>query len=239
MIRFALGWVVGVLLALPAAAQQSADTGKFDLLVAGIKAATVSYSGQYAGADYAVAGHIESSGLMSLIKRLRYDGVVNGSVRKGRYRPSNYRETADTGKRQSDAELAYQGGVPQVISFSPEPDPQADVVDPATMDGTVDPLTAFFATMRAVDKGAECGQSLDLFDGRRASKLQLGKPQADGDLVICPGIYTRIKGFTPKEMAQKPRFEFTLTYAPTSADQMQVVEVTSETIYGKVTLKRR
>jgi hypothetical protein len=240
MIRSAIGgWAIGLMLTLPVAAQQSADSGQFDLLVAGIKAATISFSGQQTGPDYAVTGQIKSSGLMSLIKRLRYDGVATGSIKNGSYRPSSYRDSADTGKRQSDAVLEYHGGVPQVISFSPEPDPETDLVDPTTMAGAVDPLTAFFATMRVVEKGTECHWSTDLFDGRRASRLQLGKPQMGGDQVICPGVYTRIKGFTPKEMAQKPRFDFTLTYALTGTDQMQVVEVTAETIYGKVTLKRR
>ena len=107
------------------------------------------------------------------------------------------------------------------------------------MGGSVDPLTAFYATMGSVEAGRECNLSLTLFDGKRASQLQIGAPVAAGDIVTCDGSYIRVKGFTAKEMAKQTRFSFSLTYSPTTAGRMRVVEVTSESIYGKVTLKRR
>ncbi len=231
--------MIGLLLALPAAAQPARDTGEFDLKIAGIKAASIRYSGLQDGSAYAVTGQIESAGLVSLIKRLRYDGAATGTVSNGQYLPSSYRESADTGKRQSDAVLDYQGGVPQIVSFAATPEPQGEAVDAATMGGSLDPLTAFYATLQAVGKGAECNLTLDIFDGRRASRLQIGPPQPAGDLIICPGAYLRLQGFTPKEMAQKSRFDVTLTLGPAESGQMQLIEVQSETIYGKAVLKRR
>lgn len=224
-------------LALPAEAET--DSGEFDLLVRGIKAATVSYTGQLDGADYAVTGRVQTTGLAALIKRLRYEGAATGRYAKGDFRPASYAESADTGRRQSDATLGYVDGVPKVTAYSPVVDPLPGDVDPATMGGTVDPLTALFATMRSVDAGRECNLSLDLFDGKRASRLQIGAPVAAAGGVTCDGAYIRLQGFTAKEMAKQPRFPFRLIYAPKPSGQMQVVEVISETIYGKVTLKRR
>lgn len=224
-------------LTLPAQAQT--DTGAFDLLVRGIKAATIRFSGKSDGANYTVTGRVQTTGLAALIKRLRYDGAASGTIAKGRLRPATYSESADTGRRQSDATLAYVDGVPKVTAYAPVVDARPGDVDPATMGGSVDPLTALYATFRAVDAGHECNLSLDLFDGKRASQLQVGAPIAAAGLVTCDGAYSRVQGFTPKEMAKQPRFPFTLTYAPTATGQMLVVEVVSETIYGKVTLKRR
>ena len=111
-------------------------------------------------------------------------------------------------------------------------------VDPATQVGTVDPLTAMFATLRDVAPGRECGRSLKMFDGRRSSELRLGAPQTDGENVVCAGEYRRIGGFPPDDMAERTRFPFTLTYAP-AGDRMQVVEVAMDTLYGKARLVRR
>lgn len=223
--------------ALPAAAQT--DEAAFDLLVLGIKAATVSFSAQQDSASYAVTGRVQTTGLAALVKRLRYEGAATGAVAKGRFRPASYSESADTGRRQSDASLTYAKGVPTVTAYSPPSEATPDDVDPASMAGSVDPLTALYATMRSVDAGDECNLSLDLFDGKRASQLRVGKPVAVADGVTCDGAYIRVQGFTTKEMAKQPRFPFTLTYAPSETGQMRVVGVVSETIYGKVTLKRR
>ena len=230
---------MAMLASLPCPARAQTDDGAFDLLVLGIRAATVSFSASRDGSAYAVTGRVQTTGLAALVKRLRYEGAAKGTVAKGRYRPASYRESADTGRRQSDATVSYAKGVPSVTAYSPVVDATPDDVDPATMGGSVDPLTALYATMRTVEKGAECNLSLDLFDGKRASKLQVGAANPAGVLVTCDGAYIRVQGFTAKEMAKQPRFPFTLTYAPTDTGQMQVVEVISETIYGKVTLKRR
>ncbi len=232
-------WTLAWLVCLPLPALSQTDAGEFDLLVRGIKAATVHFSADQDRTNYTVKGSVETTGLAALIKRLRYDGAATGSVANGRFEPATYRESADTGRRQSDATLDYAGGVPQVTAYSPAVAPAPGDVDPATMGGSVDPLTALYATMRRVDAGRECTLSLDLFDGKRASKLQIGTPKTVGDTVTCEGAYIRVQGFTAKEMAKQPRFPFTLTYGPTATGQMQVVEVISETIYGKVTLKRR
>jgi hypothetical protein len=237
-----LGLAAGLLVSLwslPGLAQQTTDIAEFDLLIRGIKAASVSFSGGQDGAAYLVTGAVRTTGVAALLKRLRYEGAASGTIAAGRFFPDHYRESADTGRRQSDAMVDYLRGVPQVTAYSPKADPQPGDVDPATMGDTVDPLTALYATLRAVDQSQTCNLSLDLFDGKRASQLRVGAPAILGDGVTCDGAYIRVAGFTPKEMANQQRFPFTLIYAPTDGGQMRVVEVTTETIYGKATLKRR
>ena len=236
---YRVAWTLACLVCLPLPALSQTAAGDFDLLVRGIKAATVHFSAHQDRSDYTVKGRVQTTGLAALIKRLRYDGAATGSVIKGRFAPTTYSESADTGRRQSDATLVYANGVPRLTAYSPAVALTPGDVDPATMGGSVDPLTALYATLRAIDAGRECNLSLDLFDGKRASKLQISAPKTVGNTVTCEGAYIRVQGFTAKEMAKQPRFPFTLTYAPAATGQMQVVEVISETIYGKVTLKRR
>ncbi|NUB44455.1 DUF3108 domain-containing protein [Fertoebacter nigrum] len=232
--------VVAVVLALagmPALAQT--DQAVFDLSVRGVGAGTLSFSGTQDGGGYAVTGRLQSGGLLGMVRKIRYDAQARGRISKGRYVPSSYTEKADTGRRQSSAVMEYKGGVPQVKAYDPPREARAGDVDPATMGGSVDPLTALYATLRDVDAGQECKVSLQLFDGRRSTQLRLSAPQAKGDTVVCSGEYRRLAGYSPEDMAEKTRFPFTLTYAPVGEGRMRVVEVAMDSLYGKAALKRR
>jgi hypothetical protein len=232
--------VAGMMTLAPAAAaDRIEDRATFDLVLKGIMAGSISFSGVQEGTRYAVTGRLKTTGLAAVLKKVRYEGAVDGTISKGRYAPSAYREAADTGRRQSESVMEYRGGVPQVKVYVPARDPRPDDVDPATQAGTVDPLTALYATLRDVEAGQECKIDLKLFDGRRATQVVLGDPVRDGAAVTCPGEYRRLAGFSAEDMAEKTRFAFALTYAPTPEGRMRVVEVTAETLYGKARLVRQ
>jgi hypothetical protein len=240
--RIVTGIALAATLALSSApmAQAQTDQAAFDLSIRGIRAGSLTFSGTQTGRNYAVVGKLESGGLLSIVRKVRYDAAAKGSVSAaGRYTPSSYVEKADTGKRRSEATMVYRRGVPQVKAYDPPRAAHPNDVDPATMGGSVDPLTALYATLRDVDAGQECKVSLQMFDGRRSTQLRLSKPQARGDNVVCAGEYRRLAGYSDEDMAEKTRFAFTLTYAPAGEGRMRVVEVAMDSLYGKATLKRR
>jgi hypothetical protein len=224
--------------AVPLGAQTVADEARFTLEIKGISAGALSFSGRQDGRSYAVAGRLESTGLVALLRTFRYDAKARGSLARGRYVPARYSETADTGRRQSESVMEYRGGVPQVKVYNPPRPPVPTEVDPATQGGTVDPLTAAYALLRDAEAGGECNRKLTLFDGKRRSEVSLGAPQARADGVVCSGEYRRLQGFTAKEMAEKVRFPFTLRYAPAEGGRMRVAEVTMDTLWGKARLVR-
>lgn len=224
----------------PAGAQTVQDQAQFDLVMRGITAGSLTFSANQQGEGYSVVGRLASSGLLSLIRRVAYDARAEGMIKDGRYIPARYAETADTGKRTSESQMDYKGGVPQVRVYNPPREPAAWDVDASTQGGTVDPLTALYATLRDVAPGGECNRALQMFDGRRASQLTLGPPQAvAGGAVTCAGEYRRVAGFPPEDMEEKTSFPFTLTYLPGADGRMQVVEVTMDSLYGKARLIRR
>lgn len=232
-------------LALPAAptkatAQTVQDQAQFDLVLRGISAGSLTFSANQQGEGYVVVGRLASSGIMAMIRRVAYDARAEGVIRGGTYTPTRYAETADTGKRSSESVMDYKGGVPQVRVYNPPREPAAWDVEASTQGGTVDPLTALYATLRDVAPGGECDRALKMFDGRRASQLTLGPPQAlEGGAVTCSGEYRRVAGFAPEDMAEKTSFPFSLTYLPTEGGQMRVVEVTMDSLYGKARLIRQ
>jgi hypothetical protein len=234
--RLAVTVFSACLAALPARAE---DPVVFDLSIRGIRAGTLSFSGEATAGRYAVSGRLESAGLVGMVRQVRYDGQAEGSLQQGRFTPVRYREQADTGRRQSESVMEYRRGVPQVKIYNPPRDLGSDGLDPATQGGTVDPLTALFATLRDVAPGEECNRTLTMFDGKRRSQLALGAPAAVEGGVSCPGEYRRLAGFSADDMAEKTRFPFTLRLVPGASGLMQVQEVTMESIYGNARLKRR
>jgi len=215
------------------------DQGVFVISLRGLTAATLVFSGVQQNGRYAVNGEVKSAGIVAWVRKISYIAKVRGMVTGETYMPTTYSEIANTGKRQSQSNITYASGVPSKIDYLPAREPSTGGVDPATMGGAVDPLTALYATLRDVAPGEECKTNLRMFDGRRASRLRLSAPVRQGKNVVCAGEYRRLQGFSDKDMAEKTLFPFTLTYSATGDGRMLVTEIALETIYGQATMKRR
>jgi hypothetical protein len=231
----ALATLIALALPLPA----RAETAQFDLSIRGIRAGTLTFDGAAEAGRYAVTGRLESTGLVGLLRKIRFDGEVQGRIEDKRFTPARYVERADTGKRQSEAVMEYRRGVPQVKVYNPPRAPGDGGIDPARQGGTVDPLTAMFATLRDVPAGNACNLALTLFDGKRRSQVTLGPPQPREGGATCPGEYRRLEGFSADDMAEKSRFPFTVHLVPGPEGMLRVAEVTMESLYGNARLKRR
>lgn len=227
--------------ALPAIAlaERVEDKATFTVVIRGINAASLGFSAVQEGNRYAVSGLLKSAGLAALLRKISYSATAKGAVSGSRYTPFSYVEQADNGKTKSTSKMTYARGVPSAVQYTPPRAGRDKDVDPATMGGTVDTLTALYAILRDVDPGQECKVSLKMYDGRYVSSIAISKPEAQGDSVVCAGQYIRIAGFKPAEMAERTTFPFTLTYEPAGNGRMRVTEVAMESIYGKAAMKRR
>lgn len=215
------------------------DSAVFDLQLKGIRAGQLTLNGKIEGRDYAVNGVLKSTGILAVIKKIRYDATAFGRYSDGRFTPARYQERADTGSRQSESLMDYRSGVPQVKVYNPPRDNKPGDVDPATQGGTVDPLTALYAAFRDVPEGEACTLRTFMFDGKRRSQVVLADPQKSDGKVTCAGEYRRLEGFSAKDMAKKTRFPFRLTYEPAGDGMLRVAHVSMDTLYGKGELKRR
>lgn len=226
--------------ALMAGSAAGAEEARFDFVLRGFTAGTLSFAGEGApGGAYAVAGKLRTAGLAALVKTMRYDAKARGTITAaGAYKAQSYSEDADTGRRQSQAQITWSGGVPQVTRSASTREAKPWDIAPESQPGTVDPLTAMFAVLRDQPEGAACSQDLRLFDGRRATRVTTGKPQKQGETVVCTGEYRRVAGFSPDDMAEKTRFPFTLTLEPAGNGMLRVTEVAMETLYGRARLVR-
>lgn len=229
---------LALVLAAPAGAE-TADEAVFDLMLRGMRAGTLSFSGQEQDGRYAVSGRLQSSGLMGMLKTTRYDVTAKGAMQGRTPAAAAYTERAARGDDHRETVLSWSGGVPRVERHVPPRKPRSYDVEPAAQRGTVDPLSALYAALRDAAPGEECRLALDIFDGRRLTTVSLGEPKpADGG-VTCRGEFRRVAGYSKDDMAEKSRFPFVVSLAPTPEGRMRVVQVAAETIWGQATLRRR
>lgn len=223
----------------PALATPERSDARFDVELRGLRAGVLILQGAHNASSYAAAARLETTGLVNLIRRVRFDAGVEGRVQGGRLAPLSYREDVDTGRRESRTVMEFRNGVPRIVSAEPEREPRPWHLDPATQGGTVDPMTTLFQILRDVPREAACRLDLPLFDGRRRGQVVLGAPQPNGDGVICHGEFRRVAGYSDDEMAEATSFPFRVVYAPAENGLLQVIRVEAESLHGRGRLVRR
>lgn len=212
---------------------QGSTNAAFDVAIRGLNAGTLTVKGTESGGRYSTAGVLQSRGLVRFLSQFKYTASASGRVNGARFRPNRYDEDADTGSRQSRTRMTYSGGVPTVLEGN------TGEVSPASQGGTVDPQTAIYAAFRDVGEKDVCKLNVVMFDGKRRSRVRLGNPRAEGDMIRCDGEYRRLEGFSAKDMAEKTRFPFNMFYAKTAEGRYHVEKVITQTLYGNATLTRR
>ncbi|MFN3144254.1 MAG: DUF3108 domain-containing protein [Paracoccaceae bacterium] len=167
--------------------------------------------------QYSVAGRLQSTGLLRLVADLRYDAV--SVVNPGEPSCRCGARSADTGQRQSDAEMEYRRGGRQVkclfAAGSPSPRPA-----PNEMDSDAYPAAAVFFLLRDAPEAEACRGAVPVFDGQRRSSLTVDNPRRQGDRLICDGEYRRVAACS-RPPGEK-RSSFTVTYRENGDGLMQV-----------------
>ena len=229
-------------LLLPYASIAGADTAKFDITVAGVRAGSMTIKSEENGGIYKVNASARSSGIAAAFMDLWADGAVNGRVSGNKYRPSVFVEQVKGRKGLKKRTFKYNAnGVPS-ITHDParKPGKRRDYhASPSAQAGTLDPLTAAYAILRNRPASTTCDLDINLFDGERRSRLRFVKSEPKKGGLLCHGIYTRVDGFSPKERKEKQDWPFQVTYAAPRNGTMQVDLVRIPTTFGSVLFRRK
>ncbi|WP_425091210.1 DUF3108 domain-containing protein [Tropicimonas sp. S265A] len=227
-------------LSLPAAATET-ERAVFDVSLRGVTAANVEYIANTQGTAYAVTGVLRTTGLARFVSDASYEATARGRKRgPGRYTPFSFTETRNDGEGVTTAEMGYRRGTPSVKRYTPPRDSDPFAVDPSGQGGTVDPMTAIWASLRDQPRDSVCALDITVFDGKRRSGVRLRNPAVqDNGSITCQGEYRRIQGWSPEKMAERSRFPFTMTYAQSPQGDWQVTRVTTQTSFGRAELRRR
>lgn len=221
------------------AASERREQATFDLELRGVRAGSITFSGAANASAYSAAVRLQSSGLVSLFRRIRFDGQAQGRLVSSRPVPSRYQDSFDNGRRETAVAMEFRNGAPSAVTLTPEREPSTYDIAYAAQNGVVDIVSAVFAVFRDTPREQVCNMDLAMFDGRRRTQLLVSAPAANGNRVSCAGEYVRVAGFPPSEMAERTRFPFTLTYEPGSDGLMQLREIRMESTQGTGRLIRR
>jgi len=230
---------VSLALALPATASEKREEFVFDTYVSGLKVGVVRFNAVEKGNSYALAGNMNTAGLVGFLHKMAYEAGARGTVRGNSFGPSRYTESGYSGRWKTDVAVEWSGGVPRMTKHEPPLEPQPHHANPQGERGSIDTLTALYATLRALPPEQACTGSWKLFDGRQGATLRLHSPTKAGDRVDCKGEYRRRSGFTAEELASRTVFPFALSYAPTEDGKLRVVELTTASTMGNVRMIRR
>ncbi|MCE6967666.1 DUF3108 domain-containing protein [Cereibacter sphaeroides] len=231
--------IMALTLLLAAPASAGTDEAVFDLMLRGMRAGTLSFSAEEQDGRYAVNGRLESGGLIGMFRTTRYDVAARGSIQGRTPAAATYSERAARGDDRRETILTWTNGVPAVERSVPQRKRRSYDIEAQEQRGTVDPLSALYAALRDTAPGEECRLSLDIFDGRRLTRVALGEPTPSETGVTCKGEFRRVAGYSKEDLAEKSRFPFVVSFAPTDEGRMRAVRVTADTIYGQATLRRR
>lgn len=230
-------WIMSLLLAWAGGA--AASQVSYDLSIRGITVGRLVLAAEENATRYSVAARITNTGLTRVIRRFSYQGQAQGRIVQGALRPELYTERADTGKRSSEVEIRYRGGVPDVVRYTSPKAAGADAPSPESQGGTVDPLTGVYALLRDVPAAEACRLNALLFDGRRQSRIAMQLARTEEGLPVCTGRYERLRGFTAEEVARHAAFDFTLFYQAGPGARLSVREVVFQSLYGQSVIRRR
>lgn len=208
---------------------------QFDVHIRGIKAGQLRYAINIQQSAYSIHGILESTGLVGVLVRYKFDAHALGKRSGNKFHPEYYKEVSDTGRRKSDKIIRYQNGVPAVTSKSPK---KSHWVDPATQKGSLDPMTAMAALLSDQSKDNLCKLYLPMFDGSRRVDVTVSGMKKTENGVRCSGIYKRISGFTDNEWADGDRFPFIMDYE-FDGNLYQLARFEIKTLHGRASFVRR
>jgi len=221
--------------AVPAAAQQS--SGQYAVRALGLKVGDLTLTGSVSGSKYTVSSQFVTSGLVGAVAGVKFLLSASGAVRGGQFRPVRYDEEMETGSRDSRASLRYRNGVARSAGSEIGGAGPYAVTD-AQQKGAVDPLTAMFMVMRDQPREGLCKIRQRIFDGERLTEVSLTNRSEDGGTVTCTGVFRRVGGYSPEDLARKGQFGLSVTYEP-AGDLMRAVKMRADTVHGRATLVRK
>ncbi len=225
--------------ALMAAAPLRAQSydATFDFFLSGIRAGELQFTGKNTGGRYTASSTIRSAGVVGIFADFFFDGSATGSVTaNGRVVPDSFVSRSKSPRAERDTRIDWQGGTPVSVSVEP---PRSSAPDPASQTGTLDPVSAGFALFRDSPAGEICNTRVDVFDGSRRSRLELGapKPGADGE-ISCAGRYARIEG-EEHTMSARQDHGFRLVFRAADDGLARLERIEAPTGFGTAVAERR
>lgn len=195
-------------LSVATAAPAFAAPAHYRLTLAGVRLGTLVLDATSAGDAYRASIEFETNGLAGLLD-YGLEGSAAGRVLDGHTLvPALFTARSHSPRALRHTRIGWTDGVPSFVVVDP---PREEAVDTDAATGALDPASALFRIGRPGPAGDVCGESLEVFDGSRIVRLDLGPPAKSAGGIACDGLYTRIGG-EPLTPLDPPECPFRLLY---------------------------
>ena len=208
----------------------------FDVYILGLKLGRLAYAVEYKNNSYSAAGNLRSTGVLSAIAKYSFEASSQGKIERGVFKPKYYYEKSDTGRRKEQKILRYfDHGIELETKKTAKPYWQ----DPNQQMDALDPMSAIIFILRDQTEANVCKQNFAMFDGIRRVGIKFveGEETTEGYL-RCKGIYTRVGGYSAKELKDGTDFPFYVSYQIKS-DDYRVISFQMTTTRGRAKFVRR
>ena len=226
-----------MLLCAPLAAAE--ESAAYTISFGGVRAGILAFRAEDAGGRYTVNGSARASGLLGVLLDAEVDTVSQGRVSGNTYRPAMAREVTVGGSDPSRRTYSFSNvGVPKVTQEPAKKAPR-HAAPPAQQAGTVDTTTAAFAILRDRPAALACDLDVSIYDGRRRHRITFDQAAPSQDGLTCTGRYTRVAGFSPKDMAGQTVWPLRKEYTRQPDGTMRVTRLSFSTSFGTARITRR
>ena len=208
----------------------------FDVYILGLKLGRLAYAVEYKNNSYSAAGNLRSTGVLSTIAKYSFEASSQGKIERGVFKPKYYYERSDTGRRKEQKILRYfDHGIELETKKTAKPYWQ----DPNQQMDALDPMSAIIFILRDQTEANICKQNFAMFDGIRRVGIKFveGEETTEGYL-RCKGIYTRVGGYSAKELKDGTNFPFYVNYQIEN-DDYRVISFQMTTNRGRAKFVRR
>ena len=208
----------------------------FDVYILGLKLGRLAYAVEYKNNSYSAAGNLRSTGVLSAIAKYSFEASSQGKIERGVFKPKYYYERSDTGRRKEQKILRYfDHGIELETKKTAKPYWQ----DPNQQMDALDPMSAIIFILRDQTEANVCKQNFAMFDGIRRVGIKFveGEETTEG-ILRCKGIYTRVGGYSAKELKDGTNFPFYVNYQIKS-DDYRVISFQITTTRGRAKFVRR
>jgi uncharacterized protein DUF3108 len=211
----------------------------YDVSVRGLNVGILTMASNEQGNAYTATGGITSRGLVGALFPFTLSGTASGRVlAPGKLQPVAYKGLQEDGSKRRDITMRYEGGVPSYVEWVPKRKVRKHDVRPKAQGGTLDPLSAAFAILKPLPQEVACDRTIEIYDGAKRSRIRVGAARQANGGVQCDGVYSRVAGFSPKQMAEHVDFPFTVQYDIRDG-KLVIRSVELDSVIGRASLRRR
>ena len=233
-----LGLALG--LSLLAGASTAADRkAVFDVSSTGFNIGTLQLVANENGPDYSARLVMDGGGLVGVFVKFAFDGSSQGRVNgEGLPSPVAYDGTRVLRDDDRRTRMRFDGGRIASRDINPPKKKRKWDVDPSTLSGMMDPVSAAYALLTDQPTDRACDRNLEVFDGTRHFRIAIGARKKNGKGWRCDGTYRRVAGYSPNQMKKQKSFAFSLFY-DTAGEAMRLREFRTDSIVGNAVARRR